>query len=843
MSVSAREKLPAFFLLSFLIGIPRLFTLTVSDSLFLSHYPAAQIPLAYLGRAVLIPILGLLLFQAERYLSNRRVLSGLLVLLSLVLVGFTTLIHQTDWTWPYLALLIWVSAEWTLSGMVFWNTANRHFTLREGKRAFGIISTGEVVAAILGGFLVPVLLKVLSPVDLLLLSVGGHLLALVLLHAIGEPKLAASEAARTRNRTRERRLGVADLFRSPYLLGLFGLTSLDFLLHYFTDAAFFLQVQLRFPDNNGLTAFLGAFLGALGVATLIFKLFLTPPLIQRLGLGWALALGPAVVALMGAAVFVAAAFPAGAPWVLPLLVEAKFIQMLVSEALFSPVYYLLFQPLPPRERTRIQNFAEAVPGRVIGGIGGLVLLWITGLGGPVIAWLGLGIAGLALLWWLLTRRTTREYWRVLQGNTEARSLPGLPTPAGLDYRPPSGFDEAFDRLMLWTRLSLAWTLDERKAGAPWMALVLKEEMDQGVGQVLEILQKEIPAEPLGGIREALASDSPALRSYALESLENLLDPERRDKLIPLLEWGATGPKVLERRSFRRLVHEAPPGVFRPLFPSLAEGQGDDDLTFLKSISLFREVPYWFLPLVQASSAEQPFQLGTVILHQGDSGDTLYLVRRGQVRVHDEVKTLAVIGPGGLFGEYAVFDPSPRTATVTGLEEGSILCLEGSTLFPLLQDHVPVLAGVVKILCLRLDEKPHWKVASQPSSSPLSSPRDLTVFAGLEPQALQALERWGTVERLEVGDLWTSPGDPPPGLTFVLSGALVWESVRFGPGTCVDDVAPLARRPCRGTCQAAEPSEVFVVDPELFLQSLALRPAALRDYLRGLVRRLKAAHDL
>jgi CRP-like cAMP-binding protein len=61
---------------------------------------------------------------------------------------------------------------------------------------------------------------------------------------------------------------------------------------------------------------------------------------------------------------------------------------------------------------------------------------------------------------------------------------------------------------------------------------------------------------------------------------------------------------------------------------------------------------------------------TVIIREGDRGDTAYIIVRGRCRVTRQVEgkqvTLAELGPGELFGETAVFADQPRSSTVTAI---------------------------------------------------------------------------------------------------------------------------------------------------------------------------------
>ncbi|MCK5093404.1 MAG: hypothetical protein KAR18_01685, partial [Spirochaetes bacterium] len=56
-------------------------------------------------------------------------------------------------------LLVWVDAEIILSGLVFWTTANRLYNIRQAKRLFGLIGSGQVIAYIAAGALIPLLVR------------------------------------------------------------------------------------------------------------------------------------------------------------------------------------------------------------------------------------------------------------------------------------------------------------------------------------------------------------------------------------------------------------------------------------------------------------------------------------------------------------------------------------------------------------------------------------------------------------------------------------------------------------------------------------------------------------
>src|SRR5256885_13971678 len=94
-----------------------------------------------------------------------------------------------------------------------------------------------------------------------------------------------------------------------------------------------------------------------------------------------------------------------------------------------------------------------------------------------------------------------------------------------------------------------------------------------------------------------------------------------------------------------------------------------------------------LPLYQGLNTEEIAELnalledvsyreGETIFHQNDPGDAAYIIRSGAVRIwtHDEDArevTLARLGPNDFFGELAVLDGSPRSASASADEDTTL----------------------------------------------------------------------------------------------------------------------------------------------------------------------------
>jgi CRP/FNR family transcriptional regulator, cyclic AMP receptor protein len=98
--------------------------------------------------------------------------------------------------------------------------------------------------------------------------------------------------------------------------------------------------------------------------------------------------------------------------------------------------------------------------------------------------------------------------------------------------------------------------------------------------------------------------------------------------------------------------------------------------------------------------------GEVLFHEGDSGDRLYVVVSGKVKLGrsgsaGRENLLAVLGPGQMFGELSLFDPGPRSSTATAVTSCEIRTLEHDELMSWLAGRPEVAQGLLGQLAARL----------------------------------------------------------------------------------------------------------------------------------------------
>ena len=96
-----------------------------------------------------------------------------------------------------------------------------------------------------------------------------------------------------------------------------------------------------------------------------------------------------------------------------------------------------------------------------------------------------------------------------------------------------------------------------------------------------------------------------------------------------------------------------------------------------------------------------FAKGRTIFEEGDRGDEFFIVVRGQVEIRSGDRHFETLGPDGIFGEMALIDDSPRSATAVALTDVTLAPIrEGQFLF--LVQNTPFFAlSVMRVLARRL----------------------------------------------------------------------------------------------------------------------------------------------
>lgn len=101
-----------------------------------------------------------------------------------------------------------------------------------------------------------------------------------------------------------------------------------------------------------------------------------------------------------------------------------------------------------------------------------------------------------------------------------------------------------------------------------------------------------------------------------------------------------------------------------------------------------------------------YQADEVIVKEGTTGTALYIVLSGRARVEREGSAIAQLGSGDFFGELALIEEHPRTATVVASEETDCLLFPAWEFTALLEEHPEVAVPIMRELIFRTHRREH-----------------------------------------------------------------------------------------------------------------------------------------
>ena len=134
----------------------------------------------------------------------------------------------------------------------------------------------------------------------------------------------------------------------------------------------------------------------------------------------------------------------------------------------------------------------------------------------------------------------------------------------------------------------------------------------------------------------------------------------------------------------------------------------EKITFLKESPFFAALPLEELYHIALTVQEEGVRAGTTVIKQGTSGDKMYIVVKGELEVRtfayegdEEGQQVAVLPEKQVFGDMALLDDEPRSASVIALQDARLLSLQRSSLERLLRRYSTIASSMMKILSRRL----------------------------------------------------------------------------------------------------------------------------------------------
>jgi hypothetical protein len=349
-----------------------------ANSLFLEAYGANLMPRAFMISGAV----GIIFTSVYTFLQKRihfRLFTILNLLIAILLTALLRLGYSlTEDPRVTFALLVFMGPVIIISMLGFWGTAGRYFTLREGKRLFGIIDTGSIVGMILAFYAVPVLVSFNFKVyDTLLIGLVSLVLAMVFqLVVLRKHKLTELPVSRDERKSSP---GFFNIFRKRYTSMMAFFVVLSVITGFFIHYSFMWATEANYSDNRELTGFLGAFFGTMMIFTVAIKSTLYGWLMKNYGLRVTLLISPALLLILTVLASVVGGFfgytaeAASFTFFFLIIALSKLFNKSLKDAIESPSMKILYQSLDSSERFDVQAKIDGIVNELTAFSAGLIM--------------------------------------------------------------------------------------------------------------------------------------------------------------------------------------------------------------------------------------------------------------------------------------------------------------------------------------------------------------------------------------------------------------------------------------------------------------------------------------
>ncbi|MDM8537067.1 hypothetical protein QUF70_09960, partial [Desulfobacterales bacterium HSG17] len=378
LDIRRNETAPTFLLLfhSFFFGLTIVFIESTASALFLAKFNIGMIPYAYVAGAIVTTLLGLIYSRLEEKLSPAALFQITILSLAFFVFLLRIILSLTDAPWPAFIIFMWIDVLGVFLALQFWGLCERIFDLRQGKRLFGFISSGEVLGGIAGGILIKYIVHITGTPNLLWFTVVWMILGFGVLRYIIH---AFPEKVSDEDDDEDEQEGTTGLkiFRERYFFLLMLVSVISIFSQYFIDYAFYDRTETRYSGEDQLAGFFGMFWAAVYISSLVVRMFISGKVLTRLGVRGGLIATPVVMTFGILAAVAVDLVPQGVGLFFWVIMMIKLFDEVVRPSVDEPAILTLYQPLSPMIRHGVQAKVEGVIEPAASGIAGLALICIN----------------------------------------------------------------------------------------------------------------------------------------------------------------------------------------------------------------------------------------------------------------------------------------------------------------------------------------------------------------------------------------------------------------------------------------------------------------------------------
>ena len=417
------DEVPTFIQMighSFFNSLGIAFSFTAINVLLIDRHGIEILPFIYLIGGLLVFLIGKVYAYFEARLPATKLFSLVLVFCIFWTLLTRGLVSFGDSILTLGILYCLYLAMYQLVNLEFWGAAALIYSVRQSKRLFGLLSTGESIAKMGGYFLTPFIVSFFSLSDLLFFAAAAFGISLFFLFQLS--RFNTDSLRLEHHHHQSSPVSIFDSLKKWFSfksLSYLQLTSyfalFSALVYYLVHYSFLNRVEDSFNDIEQLAFFFGLFFGLGKFLNLFIKIFLFNRFFNTVKVGYLVLAFPFLVALISAIGFFGQ-FVVGDS-ILLFLVIIGFIMLLdeiLRSSVYLPSFFVLFQPLKKHQRLEGHTFAKGYMEPIGMGIAGLFMVILLAFNvfslTSVIVFLFIA----SLVWFLFGWFTKKKYEEIVR---------------------------------------------------------------------------------------------------------------------------------------------------------------------------------------------------------------------------------------------------------------------------------------------------------------------------------------------------------------------------------------------------------------------------------------------
>ncbi len=253
------------------------------------------------------------------------------------------------------------------------------------------------------------------------------------------------------------------------------------------------------------------------------------------------------------------------------------------------------------------------------------------------------------------------------------------------------------------RLYSAWREIELNAEMNLISNAIRIELNHARDRIFYLCSFLFDRKAILNARRIILQKNESKLPYAIETLDTILPRDIKNILLPLAEElnGSDACKKIginEKVSLHELAEKSqgwlkicisPKGS--PMYSTV------EKVLILKSVNLFKSTPDDALAELSEIISEVEVPAGRNIVMKGEPGSSMFIIVNGKVAVVDGERVVNTLGERAVFGELALLDTEPRTATIQALEDTLLFRLDQEPFYELMSDRIEVAMGTIQML--------------------------------------------------------------------------------------------------------------------------------------------------